>query len=72
MRSLSRPLKNMPMHLTETMRLPLRRTSRRTLLVWSKVDPFRSKAIQKLWADRFKEVQFSNNRITVDEDSPHI
>jgi ketosteroid isomerase-like protein len=29
-------------------------------------------AIQKLWADRFQKVQFSNNRVTVDEDSPHI
>src|ERR1700722_20168805 len=33
---------------------------------------FGREAIQKLWADRFKEVQFSNNRVTVDEDSPHI
>jgi ketosteroid isomerase-like protein len=29
-------------------------------------------AIEKLWADRFQKVHFSNNRVTVDEDSPHI
>jgi uncharacterized protein (TIGR02246 family) len=29
-------------------------------------------AIEKLWADRFQEVHFSNDRVTVDEDSPHI
>ena len=33
---------------------------------------FGREAIQKLWADRFKDVQLSNNRVTVDEDSPHI
>ena len=29
-------------------------------------------AIEKLWADRFQKVHFSNNQVTVDEDSPHI
>jgi ketosteroid isomerase-like protein len=29
-------------------------------------------AIEKLWTDRFKDVQFSNNVVTVDKDSPHI
>ena len=29
-------------------------------------------AIQKLWAQRFQNVQFSNDRVTVDEDSPHL
>jgi len=29
-------------------------------------------AIEKLWADRFKQVHFSNNKVTVDEDSPHM
>jgi ketosteroid isomerase-like protein len=29
-------------------------------------------AIEKLWADRFQKVHFSNDRVTVDEDSPHI
>jgi uncharacterized protein (TIGR02246 family) len=33
---------------------------------------FGREAIQKLWADRFQKMQFSNNRVTVDEDSPHI
>src|SRR5271154_2851919 len=33
---------------------------------------FGREAIQKLWAQRFQNVQFSNNRVTVDEDSPHI
>jgi ketosteroid isomerase-like protein len=29
-------------------------------------------AIEKLWADRFQKIHLSNNRVTVDEDSPHI
>jgi ketosteroid isomerase-like protein len=29
-------------------------------------------AIEKLWADRFQKVQFSNNIVTPDEYSPHI
>jgi ketosteroid isomerase-like protein len=29
-------------------------------------------AIEKLWADRFQKVQFSNNIATPDEHSPHI
>ena len=29
-------------------------------------------AIEKLWADSFQKVHFSNNLVTVDEDSPHI
>jgi ketosteroid isomerase-like protein len=29
-------------------------------------------AIEKLWADRFQKVHFSNSQVTVDEDSPHI
>jgi ketosteroid isomerase-like protein len=29
-------------------------------------------AIEKLWADRFQKIRLSNNRVTVDEDSPHI
>ena len=29
-------------------------------------------AIEKLWADRFKQVHFSNNKVTVDDDSPHM
>jgi ketosteroid isomerase-like protein len=33
---------------------------------------FGREAIQKLWADRFQNVQFSNDKVTVDEDSPHI
>jgi quercetin dioxygenase-like cupin family protein/ketosteroid isomerase-like protein len=33
---------------------------------------FGREAIQKLWADRFQNVHFSNNLVTVDEDSPHI
>lgn len=33
---------------------------------------FGREAIQKLWADRFQKVHFSNHVITVDEDSPHI
>lgn len=33
---------------------------------------FGREAIQKLWADRFQHVQFSNDKVTVDEDSPHI
>jgi uncharacterized protein (TIGR02246 family) len=33
---------------------------------------FGRQAIEKLWAQRFQNVQFSNNRVTVDEDSPHI
>jgi ketosteroid isomerase-like protein len=33
---------------------------------------FGREAIEKLWADRFQKVHFSNNQVTVDEDSPHI
>jgi uncharacterized protein (TIGR02246 family) len=33
---------------------------------------FGREAIQKLWTQRFQNVQFSNDRVTVDEDSPHI
>jgi ketosteroid isomerase-like protein len=33
---------------------------------------FGREAIQKLWPDRFQNVQFSNDKVTVDEDSPHI
>ena len=33
---------------------------------------FGREAIEKLWADRFQKVHFSNNLVTVDEDSPHI
>jgi uncharacterized protein (TIGR02246 family) len=33
---------------------------------------FGRNAIQKLWAQRFQNVQFSNDRVTVDEDSPHL
>jgi uncharacterized protein (TIGR02246 family) len=33
---------------------------------------FGREAIQKLWADRFQNVQFSNNRVTLDEGSPNI
>jgi ketosteroid isomerase-like protein len=33
---------------------------------------FGRNAIEKLWADRFQKVHFSNNLVTVDEDSPHI
>ena len=33
---------------------------------------FGREAIQKLWADRFQNVHFSNNLVTVDEDSPHF
>ena len=33
---------------------------------------FGRQAIEKLWADRFQKVHFSNNQVTVDEDSPHI
>ena len=33
---------------------------------------FGREAIEKLWADRFQKVHFSNNVVTVDEDSPHI
>ena len=29
-------------------------------------------AIEKLWADRFQKVHFTNNIVVVDEDSPHI
>jgi hypothetical protein len=29
-------------------------------------------AIEQLWADRFQNVHFSNNQVTVDEDYPHI
>jgi ketosteroid isomerase-like protein len=32
---------------------------------------FGREAIQKVWADRFQKVHFSNNVATVDEDSPH-
>jgi uncharacterized protein (TIGR02246 family) len=33
---------------------------------------FGREAIQKLWADRFQNVQFTNNRVTLDEYSPHV
>jgi ketosteroid isomerase-like protein len=33
---------------------------------------FGREAIEKLWADRFKQVHFSNNKVTVDEDAPHM
>jgi ketosteroid isomerase-like protein len=33
---------------------------------------FGREAIEKLWADRFQKVQFSNNIATPDEHSPHI
>jgi uncharacterized protein (TIGR02246 family) len=33
---------------------------------------FGREAIQKLWAERFQRVHFTNNVVTVDEDSPHI
>jgi uncharacterized protein (TIGR02246 family) len=33
---------------------------------------FGREAIQKLWADRFEKVHFTNNVVTVDEDSPHV
>lgn len=33
---------------------------------------FGREAIQKLWADRFQKVHFSNNLATVDEDCPHV
>jgi uncharacterized protein (TIGR02246 family) len=33
---------------------------------------FGREAIEKLWADRFQKVHFTNNVFTVDEDSPHI
>jgi ketosteroid isomerase-like protein len=33
---------------------------------------FGREAIQKVWADRFQKVHFSNNVATVDEDSPHV
>ena len=33
---------------------------------------FGREAIEKLWADRFQKVHFSNNLVTVDEDSPHM
>jgi uncharacterized protein (TIGR02246 family) len=33
---------------------------------------FGREAIQKLWAERFQQVRFSNNRAPVDEDSPHV
>jgi ketosteroid isomerase-like protein len=33
---------------------------------------FGREAIEKLWADRFQKVHFTNNVVTVDEDSPHI
>jgi ketosteroid isomerase-like protein len=33
---------------------------------------FGREAIHKLWTDRFQNVQFSNDKVTVDEDSPHI
>ena len=29
-------------------------------------------AIEKLWADRFQKVHFSNDQVTVDEDCPHL
>src|SRR6476469_4955792 len=32
---------------------------------------FGREAIEKLWADRFQKVQFSNNIATPDEHSPH-
>ena len=33
---------------------------------------FGREAIEKLWADRFQKVHFSDNVATPDEDSPHI
>lgn len=33
---------------------------------------FGREAIEKLWAERFQQVQFSNNIATPDEHSPHI
>jgi len=33
---------------------------------------FGREAIEKLWADRFQKVHFSNNLVTVDQDSPHM
>jgi ketosteroid isomerase-like protein len=33
---------------------------------------FGREAIQKVWADRFQKTHFSNDRATVDEDSPHV
>ena len=33
---------------------------------------FGREAIERLWADRFQKVHFTNNIIVVDEDSPHI
>ena len=33
---------------------------------------FGRKAIEKLWADRFQKVHFSNDQVTVDEDCPHL
>jgi uncharacterized protein (TIGR02246 family) len=33
---------------------------------------FGREAIEKLWADRFQKAHFSNNLVTVDQDSPHV
>ena len=33
---------------------------------------FGRQAIEKLWADRFQKVHFSDSQVTVDEDSPHL
>ncbi|PWT80714.1 MAG: hypothetical protein C5B58_11080 [Acidobacteria bacterium] len=33
---------------------------------------FGREAIEKLWADRFQKVHFSDNQVTVDDDSPHV
>ena len=33
---------------------------------------FGREAIQKLWAERFQQLHFSNDRAPVDEDSPHV
>jgi hypothetical protein len=33
---------------------------------------FGREAIEKLWADRFQKVHFSNLVTTVDPDSPHL
>jgi hypothetical protein len=33
---------------------------------------FGREAIEKLWADRFQKAHFSNNLVTVDQDSPHM
>src|SRR5260370_2216326 len=33
---------------------------------------FGREPIAKLWADRFQKVHFSNNLVTVDQESPHI